>query len=147
MIFKFYRINKFYNFSHIRQYDKKINITIKYKIKKQSKNKFIMKKNFNVYVKKYLRFVYENNFFIKKKKIDYEFQIERLFPWSSVEKTKSLNQWFLKKQKNNKATIQFIHLEKMKKWFFNKKKRFYWTLFKTIFQDNRCKSEECKERG
>lgn len=81
-----------------------------------------MKKNFNVYVKKYLRFVYENNFFIKKKKIDYEFQIERLFPWSSVEKTKSLNQWFLKKQKNNKATIQFIHLEKMKKWFFNKKK-------------------------
>ena len=47
--------------------------------------------------------------------------IEKLKNWTNLDFRKNIK-WYKKIKKNNKAIVQDVHLEKMKKWTYDKKK-------------------------
>lgn len=85
--------------------------------------KLVLNKKFRNTLKEYLIFLNKNKI-LQKNKIDYEFQLERLYSWPAVHSTEYLLKWFIDQRKKNKASIKLIHLEKMKKWNFDRKKGF-----------------------
>ncbi len=81
-----------------------------------------MKKNYEKTLVSYFNFLKKNKLWNKHNQIHYEFQIEKLFDWKSLHSSKNLVKWFLKEQKNNSADTSIIHLNKLKKWKFDKKR-------------------------
>lgn len=79
-----------------------------------------MKKKFNDLLTEYITFLKNKKILSKKKIIDYEFQLEKLRDWKSKHNTNYLMRWFINEQKINKSKISIIHLNKLKKWKFNK---------------------------
>jgi oxidase EvaA len=77
--------------------------------------------NFQNAKKKYFHFLKENRIFQSKKTFFYENNVEKMSNWTGSDFKKVLN-WYEKIRKKNKAKVKTIHLEKMKKWNYNKKK-------------------------
>ena len=69
----------------------------------------------------YIKFLKKKKIYKKKKIFFYENNVEKLFNWTNINFKKSLY-WFYKIKKKNKASVKTIHLEKMNKWEYNKKK-------------------------
>ena len=82
-----------------------------------------MKKKFdyNLTLKTYIIFLKKNNLYDHKKIFFYENNIEKLKNWTNLDFRKNV-EWYKKIKKNNKAVVQNVHLEKMKKWTYDKKK-------------------------
>ena len=81
-----------------------------------------MKNNFKETLKEYCDFLKKKKLWSKNNIINYEFQIEKLYDWKSGVSSKDLMKWFLSEQKKNTADVSIIHLDKVKKWNFDKKK-------------------------
>ena len=81
-----------------------------------------MKNNFKEILKEYCNFLKMKKLWSKNNLINYEFQIEKLYDWKSQQVTKNLMKWFLGEQKKNTSKISIVHLNKIKKWKFDKKK-------------------------
>tara|TARA_Y100000816_G_C26105888_1_gene587700 strand:+ start:3893 stop:4651 length:759 start_codon:yes stop_codon:yes gene_type:complete len=79
------------------------------------------KLNFILIVKIYLNFLKKNNLYEKRKKFFYENNIEKMENWTNVNFNKTLA-WYNNIRKNNKAKIINVHLEKMRKWTYDKSK-------------------------
>ena len=69
----------------------------------------------------YIFFLKKNNLYQERKKIFYENNIEKMFNWKYVDFKRTLA-WYNKIKNSNKAIVKTIHLEKMKKWTYDKKK-------------------------
>ncbi len=72
-------------------------------------------------LKTYIIFLKKNNLYDHKKIFFYENNIEKLRNWTNLDFSKNV-EWYKKIKKNNKAVVQNVHLEKMKKWTYDKKK-------------------------
>ena len=78
-----------------------------------------MKKlNYQIALQNYLNFLKKNNLFDNKKRFFYENNIEKLSNWTNTNFKKNIL-WYKKIKKNNKAKVENIHLEKMKKWTYD----------------------------
>jgi len=80
-----------------------------------------IQKNFENSLKKYILFLKKNKLYQIKKKIFYENNIEKMSNWTNSDFSKTLS-WYNKIRISTKATVKTIHLEKMKKWIYDKKK-------------------------
>ena len=69
----------------------------------------------------YILFLKKNNLYQERKKFFYENNIEKMFNWKYVDFKRTLA-WYNKIKNSNKAIVKTIHLEKMKKWTYDKKK-------------------------
>ena len=69
----------------------------------------------------YISFLKKNNLHQERKKFFYENNIEKMFNWKYVDFKRTLA-WYNKIKNSNKAIVKTIHLEKMKKWTYDKKK-------------------------
>ena len=82
----------------------------------------INKKNEFIKIKKeYLEFLKKKKLFLKKNIFFYENNVEKMKNWTNVDFNKTLN-WYHEIRRSNKAKVSDIHLEKMKKWTYDKKK-------------------------
>ena len=72
--------------------------------------------------KDYLIFLKRNKIFKKSNIFFYENTIEKMKNWTNIDFKKTV-MWYEKIRRFNKAKVSNIHLEKMKKWTYNKKKR------------------------
>ena len=79
------------------------------------------KLDFNSTLKTYIIFLKRNSLYDRKKIFFYENNIEKLKNWTNLDFRKNV-EWYKKIKKNNKAVVQNVHLEKMKKWTYDKKK-------------------------
>ena len=79
------------------------------------------KLDYNLTLKTYIIFLKKNNLYDHKKIFFYENNIEKLKNWTNLDFRKNV-EWYKKIKKNNKAVVQNVHLEKMKKWTYDKKK-------------------------
>ena len=77
--------------------------------------------NFKDSKKNYIDFLKKNKIYQSKKIFFYENNVEKMANWTNVDFKKTLK-WYDTIRKNNKAKVELIHLEKMKKWKYNKKK-------------------------
>ena len=77
--------------------------------------------DYNLTLKTYISFLKKNSLYDHKKIFFYENNIEKLKNWTNLDFKKNI-QWYKKIKKNNKATVQDVHLEEMKKWTYDKKK-------------------------
>ena len=77
--------------------------------------------NFQESKKKYILFLKENKIYSPQRIIFYENNIEKIFNWTNTDFQKTLK-WYESIKKKNKAKIKTIHLEKMRKWKYDKKK-------------------------
>ena len=71
--------------------------------------------------KEYLGFLIKKKIFKKKNIFFYENTIEKMRNWTNVDFKKTIN-WYEKIRKSNKAKVSSVHLEKMKKWTYDRKK-------------------------
>lgn len=78
-------------------------------------------KEFEKLKKDYIQFLKKNEIFKKSNIFFYENTIEKMKNWTKIDFKKTIK-WYEKIRKSNKAKISTIHLEKMKKWTYNKKK-------------------------
>ena len=81
-----------------------------------------MKKNNSEFQKAlddYINYLKKKNLYDRKKKFFYENNIEKLYNWSKSNFKNQLN-WYNKIRKSDKTKVKPIHLEKMKKWKYNK---------------------------
>ena len=78
-------------------------------------------KNFNDLKKEYLLFLRKKKIFKKSNIFFYENTIEKMKNWTNIDFKKTIK-WYEKIRKLNKAKVKTIHLEKMKKWTYDKKK-------------------------
>ena len=69
----------------------------------------------------YIFFLKKNKLYQERKKFFYENNIEKMFNWKYVDFKRTLA-WYNKIKNSNKAIVKTIHLEKMKKWTYDKKK-------------------------
>ena len=77
--------------------------------------------SYNFTKKIYLDFLKQNNLYQSKKIFFYENNVEKMANWTNVDFKKTLK-WYDTIRKNNKAKVELIHLEKMEKWKYDKKK-------------------------
>ena len=77
--------------------------------------------NYNISLKKYIIFLKKNKLYHKRKKFFYENNVEKMSNWANVNFEKTLA-WYNKIRKSNKAVVKTVHIENMKKWFYDKKK-------------------------
>ena len=77
--------------------------------------------DYSISLKKYIIFLKKNKLYQKRKKFFYENNIEKMSNWTNVNFKKTLN-WYNKIKRSNKAIVKTVHLEKMKKWTYDKKK-------------------------
>ena len=83
-----------------------------------------MKKRYFVYqdvLENYIYFLKKNKLYQDRKKFFYENNIEKMFNWTNVDFKKTFR-WYNNIKNSNKAVIKTVHLEKMKKWTYDKKK-------------------------
>jgi oxidase EvaA len=71
--------------------------------------------------KRYIDFLKKNNLYQIKKIFFYENNVEKMSNWTNYNFKKTLY-WYLKIKSKNKTKVKSIHLEKMKKWTYNKHK-------------------------
>ena len=69
----------------------------------------------------YLSYLKKKKIFYKKNQILYENTIEKLYNWTNSDIKKIIN-WYQNVRKIDKSVVKNIHLEKLKKWNYNKKK-------------------------
>ena len=69
----------------------------------------------------YIFFLKKNKLYQERSKFFYENNIEKMFNWKYVDFKRTLA-WYNKIKNSNKAIVKTIHLEKMKKWTYDKKK-------------------------
>jgi len=79
------------------------------------------KLDYNLALKTYISFLKKSSLYDHKKIFFYENNIEKLKNWTNLDFKKNIK-WYKKIKKNNKAVVQDVHLEKMKKWTYDKKK-------------------------
>tara|TARA_B100000579_G_C22634766_1_gene758435 strand:+ start:156 stop:914 length:759 start_codon:yes stop_codon:yes gene_type:complete len=79
------------------------------------------KLNYKSTLKTYISFLKKSFLYDHKKIFFYENNIEKLKNWTNLDFRKNI-EWYKKIKKNNKAIVQDVHLEKMKKWTYDKKK-------------------------
>ena len=79
------------------------------------------KLDYNLALKTYISFLKKSGLYDHKKIFFYENNIEKLKNWTNLDFKKNIK-WYKKIKKNNKAIVQDVHLEKMKKWTYDKKK-------------------------
>jgi len=77
--------------------------------------------NFEDTKEKYIEFLKKNKIYQKKKIFFYENNVEKMSNWTNVNFKKTLN-WYDSVRKKNKTKVETIHLEKMKKWNYDKNK-------------------------
>ena len=75
--------------------------------------------NFQKALDDYIIYLKKKNLYNKTRNIFYENNIERLNNWSNSD-FKKLLAWYHKIRKLDKTKVRTIHLEKMKKWKYNK---------------------------
>tara|TARA_B100001123_G_C15336108_1_gene1032873 strand:+ start:2259 stop:3020 length:762 start_codon:yes stop_codon:yes gene_type:complete len=80
-----------------------------------------LKQDFNDSLGKYISFLKKNKLYSEKRKFFYENNIEKMSNWTNVDFRKTLR-WYNKIRVSNKAVVRTIHLEKMKKWTYDRKK-------------------------
>jgi dTDP-4-dehydro-6-deoxy-alpha-D-glucopyranose 2,3-dehydratase len=80
-----------------------------------------IQKNFETSLKKYVLFLKKHKLYQSKKKFFYENNIEKMSNWTNANFSKTLG-WYNKIRISTKATVKTVHLEKMKKWIYDKKK-------------------------
>ena len=86
-----------------------------------------MDKRYKETLLKYIYFLKKEKIFEKKNIFKYENTIEKMNNWTNSSFRKNLG-WYNSIKKNCKAKINKIHLEKLEKWKYDKKKgRFYHT--------------------
>ncbi len=106
-----------------------------------------MKKNYLNYssaIKSYIYFLKKNKLYDKRKIFFYENNIEKMSNWKNVDFKETLR-WYNKIKNLNKTKVKTIHLEKMRKWSYDKKKgvikhdsgEFFHIEGKRIFKSNR----------
>ena len=69
----------------------------------------------------YLNYLKKNKIFYKKNQILYENTIEKLYNWKNSDIDKIIN-WYQNVRKIDKRVVKNIHLEKLNKRHYNKKK-------------------------
>ena len=79
------------------------------------------KLDYNLTLKTYIMFLKKSSLYDHKKIFFYENNIEKLKNWTNLDFRKNV-EWYKKIKKSNKAVVQNVHLEKMKKWTYDKKK-------------------------
>ena len=77
--------------------------------------------NYKDSLKIYINFLKKNKLYHKKKKFFYENNIEKMSNWTNIDFNKTLK-WYNKIKSSSKANVKTVHLEKMKKWVYDKKK-------------------------
>ena len=78
------------------------------------------KTNFDEVLSSYILFLKKKNLYQQRKKIFYENNIEKLNNWSGVDFKQTLK-WYYKVRNFSKAKVEKVHLEKMKKWTYDKR--------------------------
>lgn len=81
----------------------------------------IYQKKFNETKNEYFLFLKKKKLFKKPNIFFYENTVEKMSNWSNIDFKKTIG-WYEKIRKTNKAKITRVHLEKMKKWTYDKKK-------------------------
>ena len=81
----------------------------------------VSKLKYQTMLSDYLSYLKKKNFFNKKNQILYENTIEKLYNWTNSDIKKIIN-WYQNVRKIDKSVVKNIHLEKLKKWNYNKKK-------------------------
>ena len=71
--------------------------------------------------KNYLSFLKKNKLYEGKKIFFYENNVEKMANWTQVDFDKTVK-WYNKIKNSNKAIVKTVHLEKMKKWTYDKKR-------------------------
>ncbi len=69
----------------------------------------------------YLNYLKRKKIYYKKNQILYENTIEKLYNWKNSDINKIIN-WYQNVRKIDKSVVKNIHLEKLNKWNYNKKK-------------------------
>ena len=77
--------------------------------------------DFNKMKEDYFLFLKKKKIFKKSKLFLYENNVEKMNNWSNVNFKETIR-WYENVRKSNKAKITNVHLEKMKKWTYDKKK-------------------------
>ena len=70
----------------------------------------------------YIKYLKKKKIFYKKNQILYENTIEKLNNWKNSD-IKKIIKWYQSVRKIDKSVVKNIHLEKLNKWNYNKKKR------------------------
>ena len=81
----------------------------------------VSKLKYQTMLSDYLSYLKKKNFFNKKNQILYENTIEKLYNWTNSDIKKIIN-WYQNVRKIDKSVVKNIHLEKLQKWNYNKKK-------------------------
>ena len=74
----------------------------------------------------YLIYLKKKKIFYKNNQIQYENTIEKLHNWKNSD-IKKIISWYQYVRKTDKSAVKNIHLEKLDKWNYNKKKRHHIT--------------------
>ena len=81
----------------------------------------VSKLKYQTMLSDYLSYLKKKKFFYKKNQILYENTIEKLYNWTNSDIKKIIN-WYQNVRKIDKSVVKNIHLEKLQKWNYNKKK-------------------------
>jgi len=79
------------------------------------------KMKYQVILSDYLNYLKKKKIFYKKNQILYENTIEKLYNWKNSDIKKIIN-WYQSVRKIENSVVENIHLEKLNKWNYNKKK-------------------------
>ena len=79
------------------------------------------KMKYQTMLSNYLNYLKKNKIFYKKNQILYENTIEKLYNWKNSD-IKNIINWYQNVRKIEKSVVKNIHLEKLNKWSYNKKK-------------------------
>ena len=69
----------------------------------------------------YLNYLKRKKIYYKKNQILYENTIEKLYNWKNSD-IKKIIKWYHNVRKIDKSVVKNIHLDKLNKWNYNKKK-------------------------
>ena len=81
----------------------------------------VSKMKYQTMLSDYLNYLKSKKIFYKKKQILYENTIEKLYNWKNSDIKKIIN-WYHNVRKIDKSVVKNIHLDKLNKWNYNKKK-------------------------
>ena len=82
----------------------------------------LSKMKYQTMLNDYLNYLKRKKIYYKKNQILYENTIEKLYNWKNSDIAKIIN-WYQNVRKIDKSVVKNIHLEKLNKWNYNKKKR------------------------
>ena len=76
---------------------------------------------YEVMLKDYINYLKKKKIYEKKNEIFYETTVEKLHNWKNTDIKKILN-WYEQVRKTDKSKVSNVHLEKLNKWQYDKKK-------------------------